>query len=103
MSAKNIHVLRKYQDERRDLVNEWLNNVGDAELNWVKDPTSPEEELKSVLSKDYTAISCEQLGNHIWEHMDTKPFLIEAYEDEPEWSLIREKLKMSSFLFMEKI
>ncbi|MBT4285400.1 MAG: hypothetical protein HOO03_10310 [Rhodobacteraceae bacterium] len=99
MSAKNIHVLRKYQDERRDLVNEWLNNVSDAELNWVKDPTSPEEELKSVLSKDYTAISCEQLGNHIWEHMDTKPFLIEAYEDEPEWSLIREKVVLNDSIF----
>ena len=66
MSAKNIHVLRKYQDERYDLVSQWLKEINDVELNWVKDPNSPQEELKSVLSRDYTATSCENIRAHIW-------------------------------------
>ena len=99
MSAKNIYVLRKYQEERRDLINEWLKEIVDLEFNWVKDPNSPEEELKSVLSKDYTATSCKNLREHIWEHMDTKPFLVEAYESEPDWPQIKDQFIFSGSIF----
>tara|TARA_Y100000746_G_C15375319_1_gene395975 strand:- start:291 stop:596 length:306 start_codon:yes stop_codon:yes gene_type:complete len=99
MSAKNIHVLRKYQDERYELVSQWLKEINDVELNWVKDPSSPQEELKSVLSRDYTATSCENLREHIWEHMDTKPFLVEAYESEPDWPQIKSQFIFNGSIF----
>ena len=99
MSAKNIHVLRKYQDERYDLVSQWLKEINDVELNWVKDPNSPQEELKSVLSRDYTATSCENLREHIWEHMDTKPFLVEAYGSEPDWPQIKSQFIFNGSIF----
>ena len=99
MSAKNIHVLRKYQDERYELGSQWLKEINDVELNWVKDPNSPQEELKSVLSRDYTATSCENLREHIWEHMDTKPFLVEAYESEPDWLQIKSQFMFNGSIF----